>query len=207
MRFAAFAPERVSHAILLSPVGIAPFRIYWRSGVPLVLNLRNDPTYFGQRLMRMVFVPPRSNLKFNREVFYALSLVVKHYNAGALAGMSTTPTLSEVLRGTRALIKFVRGEPSRVLRAVRPPTLLLVGQHEAFSTRARQCGALYATCRRCTLKSCRTSVMLPFTTPPSRSTGASTNSCTLSSSLYVFHNSAMRLQLTGSLRRLIIAKQ
>lgn len=132
MRFAAFAPERVSHAILLSPVGIAPFRIYWRSGIPLVLNLRNDPTYFGQRLMRMVFVPPRSNLKFNREVFYALSLVVKHYNAGALAGMSAKPTLREVLHGTRALIKFVRGEPKRVLRSVRVPTLLLVGQYEGI---------------------------------------------------------------------------
>ncbi len=132
MRFAAYAPQRVSHAILLSPVGIAPFRIYWRSGVPLVLNLRSDPTYYGQRLMRMVFVPPGSGLKFNREVFYALSLVVKHYNAGALAGMSAQPNLREVLRGTRALIKFVRGEPSWVLRKVSVPTLLLVGQHEGI---------------------------------------------------------------------------
>jgi pimeloyl-ACP methyl ester carboxylesterase len=132
MRFAAFAPQRVSHAVLLSPVGIAPFRIYWRSGVPLVLNLRSDPTHAGQRLMRMVFVPPRSNLKFNREVFYALSLVVKHYNAGALAGMSAKPTTRETLHGARALIKFVRGESGRVLQSVRVPTLLLVGQHEGI---------------------------------------------------------------------------
>jgi pimeloyl-ACP methyl ester carboxylesterase len=132
MRFAAFAPERISHAILLSPVGIAPFRVYWRSGVPLVLNLRNDPTSAGQRLMRMVFAPPRSGLKFNREVFYALSLVVKHYNAGALAGMSAKPNLRETLRGARALLKFVRGEPKHVLRSVRVPTLLLVGQHEGI---------------------------------------------------------------------------
>ncbi|RMF49660.1 MAG: alpha/beta hydrolase [Chloroflexota bacterium] len=132
MRFAAFAPERVTHAILLSPVGIAPFRIYWRSGVPLVLNLRNDPSVFGQRLMRMVFAPPGSGLKFNREVFHALSLVVKHYNAGALAGMSAKPTWREILRGTRALVKFVRGEPRGVLQRVRVPTLLLVGQHEGI---------------------------------------------------------------------------
>lgn len=57
--------------------------------------------------------------------------------------MSTTPTLSEVLRGTRALIKFVRGEPSRVLRAVRPPTLLLVGQHEGIFRRAQGSAARY----------------------------------------------------------------
>jgi pimeloyl-ACP methyl ester carboxylesterase len=103
----------------------------YRSGVPLVLNLRNDPTSAGQRLMRMVFVPPRSGLKFNREVFYALSLVVKHYNASALGARAPSRIRTRPC-AARALLKFVRGEPKHVLRSVRVPTLLLAPRHESI---------------------------------------------------------------------------
>lgn len=135
MRYAALYPDRLRRLILLSPVGIAPFKIYWRSGVPLILNMRNNPDAAGQRLIRMVFMPPNRNInpnKFHKEVLRALSLVVKHYNAGALAGMSAKPNLAEIGRGTRALLKFVRGESRKTLAKIQTPTLLIIGEHEAI---------------------------------------------------------------------------
>lgn len=135
MRYAALYPNRLRRLILLSPVGIAPFKIYWRSGVPLILNMRNNPDAAGQRLIRMVFMPPNrinNAKKFNKEVLNALSLVVKHYNAGALAGMSAKPNLAEIGRGIRALLKFVRGESGKTLAKIQSPTLLIIGEHEAI---------------------------------------------------------------------------
>jgi pimeloyl-ACP methyl ester carboxylesterase len=132
LRLAALRPERVERLIMLSPVGVAPFKVYVRSGIPLVLNMRKSPDAAGLRLLRMIFAPPGAGISFNREVFHALSLVVKHYNAGALVGMSTAPKAREVLSGLRALIRFVRAEPPAVLRRIRTPSLLVVGAYEAI---------------------------------------------------------------------------
>ena len=130
MKLAAYAPARVERAVLLTPVGLARFKIYWRSGIPLVL--RRDDEEAGARLLRMAFTPPGSGLSFDRDVARALLLVIRHYNVGAIAGMKDGGNgLRELWDGARALFKFVRAEPDSALRRMRAPTLLLVGQHEA----------------------------------------------------------------------------
>lgn len=132
LRLASLHPDRIEKLVMLSPVGVAPFKVYLRSGIPLVLNMRKNPDAAGLRLLRMVFAPPGAGITFNREIFHALSLVVKHYNAGALAGMSAAPTTREALGGLRALIRFVRAESPTVLRGIRTPSLLMVGAYEAI---------------------------------------------------------------------------
>jgi pimeloyl-ACP methyl ester carboxylesterase len=133
MKLAAYAPERLKRAVMLSPVGIASFKIYVRSGIPLVLNLGRDMDAAGLRLLRMTFTPPGSGLQFDRELARAFVPVLRHYRVGVVAGIgSGTPSPRELWAGTRALVKFVRGEPASTLRKIAVPTLLLVGEHEAI---------------------------------------------------------------------------
>jgi pimeloyl-ACP methyl ester carboxylesterase len=133
MRVAAYAPERVEKLVLLSPVGIARFKIYVRSGIPLVINFGRDMEAAGLRLLRMAFTPPGSGLTFDRDLARAFVPILKHYRVGVIAGIgSGKPSPRELRNGTRALFRFVRSERKAVLRSIAAPTLLLVGQHEAI---------------------------------------------------------------------------
>lgn len=133
LKFAAFAPDRVDKLVMLSPVGLARFKIYVRSGIPLVLSFGRDTTRAGERLLRMAFNPPGSGLPFNREVARAFLPVIKHYRVGVLAGIAAQrPSLKEFYKGARALFKFVGAEPGHELARIKAPTLLLVGEHESI---------------------------------------------------------------------------
>lgn len=131
LKLAAYAPERVRKAVLLAPVGLARFKIYWRSGVPLILQPGSERA--GERLLRMAFTPPGSGLTFDRDVARALLLVIKHYNVGAAAGMQKDKQgAAELINGVRAAKQFVMPEPDHELAKLTAPTLLLVGEHEAI---------------------------------------------------------------------------
>lgn len=133
MKAAAYAPERVDKLVLLSPVGLAPFKVFVRSGVPLILNFGRDTEAAGERLLRMAFAPPGSNLTFDRDLARALTLVIRHYDISAIAGFDgQRPTGRDLLTALRTLGKFVRAEPDAELRRIAAPTLLLVGEYEAI---------------------------------------------------------------------------
>lgn len=133
LRLGIMAPERLRRAVLLSPVGLARFKVYLRSGVPLILNMRGDPEKYAQRLMVEAFTPPGSNLSFDRQLARALMLSIRHYRIGVAAGLlgqQARPV--ELARALRVLLRFVRSEPAAELRRFTAPALLLVGQHEAI---------------------------------------------------------------------------
>lgn len=133
MQTAVYAPERIEKLVLLSPVGLAPFKVFVRSGVPLILNFGRDTEAAGERLLRMAFAPPGSNLSFDRDLARALTLVIRHYDIAAIAGLDGQhPTARDLLRALRTLGRFVRPMPDAALRRIAAPTLLLVGQHEAI---------------------------------------------------------------------------
>lgn len=133
LRLAITAPQRIRKLVLLSPVGLAPFKIYWRSGVPFILNLGNDPQAAGQRLLVNAFTPPGSNLNFDRQLARALTLSIRHYRIGRAVGYSgDSPTAREFVRSLGVLRTFVRGIPDAELRQVAVPTLVLIGEYEAI---------------------------------------------------------------------------
>jgi pimeloyl-ACP methyl ester carboxylesterase len=138
MQVAIHAPQRVQSLTMLSPVGLARFKIFVRSGVPVIMNLGRDVEKPGERLLRMAFAPPRSGLTFDRDVARALMLVLKHYDVSALAGFDgTRPDLSDLAASVRTLNRFLKPENERRLRQIAAPTLMLVGEHEAiFDPRA-----------------------------------------------------------------------
>jgi pimeloyl-ACP methyl ester carboxylesterase len=135
MRFAVLYRERVEKLVLLSPVGLAPFRIYWRSGVPLILNIGSERRLraAGERLLVRAFTPPGSNLRFDRHLARALTLAMQHFRLGVVVGFAgARPTPRELWHSTRILGRFVMGESRRALARITAPTLLLVGEHEAI---------------------------------------------------------------------------
>ncbi len=133
MQGAVYAPDRVEKLVLLSPVGLAQFRVFVRSGVPLILNFGRENDAAGRRLLKMAFTPPGSGLEFDRDVAKALMLVIRHYDISALAGFDgTRPSPRDLWMAGRALMKFVRPEPIARLRRISAPSLLLVGEHEAI---------------------------------------------------------------------------
>lgn len=135
LRFGIDAPERVRKAVLLSPVGLARFKIYWRSGVPLILNMGDaeKSAKYGERLLRYAFTPPGSNLQFDRRLAQAMLLTIKHFDVGVAAGLvGERARWRELLDATRVLLRFVRGEPLAQLAQFHVPALLLVGEHEAI---------------------------------------------------------------------------
>ncbi len=133
MRSASYAPERVEKLVLLSPVGLAQFKVFVRSGVPLILNFGKERDEAGRRLLKMAFTPPGSGLSFDRDVARALMLVIKHYNIAALAGFDgARPALRDYGIALRTLLRFVRAEPDHALAQIQAPTLLLVGEYEAI---------------------------------------------------------------------------
>jgi pimeloyl-ACP methyl ester carboxylesterase len=138
MRTAIHAPERVRSLTMLSPVGLARFKVFLRSGVPVILNLGRDVEKPGERLLRMAFAPPRSGLEFDRDVARALMLVLKHYDVSALAGFDgARPGLRDLATSLKTLNRFIQPEPVETLRQISAPTLLMVGEHEAiFDPRA-----------------------------------------------------------------------
>jgi pimeloyl-ACP methyl ester carboxylesterase len=138
MRTAIHAPERVRSLTMLSPVGLARFKVFLRSGVPVILNLGRDVEKPGERLLRMAFAPPRSGLEFDRDVARALMLVLKHYDVSALAGFDgARPGLRDLATSVKTLNRFIQPEPVETLRQISAPTLLMVGEHEAiFDPRA-----------------------------------------------------------------------
>jgi pimeloyl-ACP methyl ester carboxylesterase len=138
MQTAIYAPDRVSALAMLSPVGLARFKIFVRSGVPVIMNLGRDVEIPGERLLRMAFSPPRSGLAFDRDLARALMLVLKHYDVSAVTGFDgARPTLRDVGVSLRTLRRFTEPERDANLRQIAAHTLLLVGQHEAiFDPRA-----------------------------------------------------------------------
>ncbi|NDJ59527.1 MAG: alpha/beta hydrolase [Chloroflexi bacterium] len=133
IRLGIYAPERVEKAVLLSPVGLARFKIYIRSGVPLILNMGGDLEAAGQRLLVHAFTPPGSNLTFDRQLARALTLTIKYYRINTIVGIQNDdPTLREMWQSARILFSFVRGTPRAELRRFDIPTLLIVGEHEAI---------------------------------------------------------------------------
>lgn len=138
MRTAIYAPQRVRSLTMLSPVGLARFRVFLRSGVPVILNLGRDVEKPGERLLRMAFAPPRSGLEFDRDVARALMLVLKYYDISALAGFDgARPALGDLMTSLKTLNRFIRPEPIATLRQISAPALLMVGEHEAiFDPRA-----------------------------------------------------------------------
>lgn len=135
MRMGIEQPDRVRRAVLLSPVGLARFKIYLHSGVPLILNLGNESRreQFGRRLLVNAFTPPGSNLTFDRQLARAMLLAVKYYDVGVAAGLTGERNrLAELWTAARTLVRFVRSEPAAELRKMRVPALLVVGQHEAI---------------------------------------------------------------------------
>ncbi|MFQ3567519.1 MAG: alpha/beta hydrolase [Aggregatilineales bacterium] len=133
LRLGVYAPERIDKAVLLSPVGLARFKVYVRSGVPFILNIGGDIEAAGQRLIVNAFTPPGSNLTFDRQLAKALLLAIKHYRVGLVVGYSSDrPTPREFARSLRILRRFVHGETVAELRKFSAPALLLVGEHEAI---------------------------------------------------------------------------
>ncbi len=133
MKAAAYAPDRVEKLVLLSPVGLAAFKVFVRSGVPLIMNFGRENDEAGRRLMRMAFTPPGSGLQFDRDVAKALMLVIKHYDIAALAGFDGSRlSPRDFWIAGRTLMKFVRAESVSELQKISAPTLLLVGEHEAI---------------------------------------------------------------------------
>lgn len=133
IRLAIRSPERVKKLVLLSPVGLARFKIYWRSGVPLILNIGGDMEAAGQRLIVNAFTPPGSNLTFDRQLARALMLAIKHYRIGRAVGfIGDRPTPAEFARSLQILNQFVRGESARELAKISVPTLLMLGEYEAI---------------------------------------------------------------------------
>jgi pimeloyl-ACP methyl ester carboxylesterase len=133
MQLAHTFPARVDKLVLLSPVGLARFKVYVRSGVPLILNFGRDPERAGEKLLRDAFTPQGSGLIFDRDVARALMLVIKHYDIAALAGFDgAQPRPRDIAQAARVMMKFVRAEPPAGLRRISAPTLLLVGEYEAI---------------------------------------------------------------------------
>lgn len=135
LRLGIDAPERIRKAVLLSPVGLARFKIYVRSGVPLILNMGDaeKSEKYGQRLLLHAFTPPGSNLQFDRKLAKAMLLAVKHFDVGTAAGLiNERPRWQELWTATRVLGRFVRHEPASELREFGVPALLLVGEYEAI---------------------------------------------------------------------------
>lgn len=135
LRYGIRRPQRVDRAVLLSPVGIGRFKIYVRSGIPLILNMGNadDLEAAANRLLLHAFTPPGSNLTFDRQLARAMLLTMRHFRIGRIVGFENDrPSVRDLRRGGRALLRFVQGEPSRELAKFQRPALLLIGEHEAI---------------------------------------------------------------------------
>lgn len=135
LRFGLAHPGRVHKAVLLSPVGLAPFKVYVRSGIPLILNLGReaDLEAAAQRLLVHAFTPPGSNLTFDRQLGRAMLLTMRHFRIGRIVGFTGEhPTPAELLRGVRTLAYFVGGERAATMRRFTPPALVMIGEYEAI---------------------------------------------------------------------------
>ncbi len=135
LRLGIDAPQRVRKAVLLSPVGLVRFKIYVRSGIPLILNMGDEEKAeeYGKRLLLHAFTPPGSNLQFDRRLGQAMLLAVKHFDVGVAAGLrGEDARLRELWTATRVLGRFVRSEPDSELRKFGVPALLFVGEYEAI---------------------------------------------------------------------------
>lgn len=135
MRFGIEQPHRIRRAVLLSPVGLARFKVYMRSGIPLVLSLGDEKRRekYGQRLLINAFTPPGSNLTFDRQLARAMTLAVKYFDVGVAAGIhGERSRVTELWTALRVLLRFVRSEPLSELARFQVPALLLVGEHEAI---------------------------------------------------------------------------
>lgn len=135
LRLGIDAPQRVRRAVLLSPVGLARFKIYLRSGVPLILNMGDEARAerYGQRLLVNAFTPPGSNLRFDRELARAMLLSVKYFDVGVAAGLlGERARPLELWTALRVMLRFVRSEPIAALRRFEVPGLLMVGEYEAI---------------------------------------------------------------------------
>ena len=129
------APHRLRRAVLLSPVGLARFKIYLRSGVPLILNMGDEERAekYGRRLLLHAFTPPGSNLQFDRQLARAMTLAIKHYDVGVAAGLlGEKPRIQELWTALRILLRFVRSESLSELRRFESPAMLLIGEYEAI---------------------------------------------------------------------------
>jgi pimeloyl-ACP methyl ester carboxylesterase len=129
------APHRIRKAVLLTPVGLARFKVYIRSGVPLILNMGDEAKAerYGRRLLLHAFTPPGSNLQFDRQLAKAMMLTIKHFDVGVAAGLlGERPRYQELWTALRVLMRFVRSESLAELKKFNVPAMLFVGEHEAI---------------------------------------------------------------------------
>lgn len=135
LRLGIDAPDRLRRAVLLSPVGLARFKIYLRSGVPLLFSMGNPERLekYAQRLLIHAFTPPGSNLEFDRRLAQAMMLTAKHFDVGTAAGIvGERAYWREVLTAIRLGGRFVRSEPDSELARFGVPALIFVGEYEAI---------------------------------------------------------------------------
>jgi pimeloyl-ACP methyl ester carboxylesterase len=119
MRLAAFAPQRVSKAALLSSIGIARLNLgVTRRMLPIGVNLRRPSETQIRELVQAVLAVPGQEM--DERLAEAMVLLLKQHRMAL--------NLRQVINGMRLLFPL----PAAELRRVVAPTLLLMGQHEAL---------------------------------------------------------------------------
>lgn len=111
LKLAAFAPERIAKAVLISPVGVVRFRAQYMMRAPvLLLRMLLNPTGTAIRKFARLIAGPTAPDSMIDEVADAGEVFVKNFR---MQDMPFRPS-------------------NRDLQKLRAPTLVLMGQHDSF---------------------------------------------------------------------------
>lgn len=133
MNFAIRHPERVHKLVMISPTGLArarfPIGIFLRN----VVSRKKDDQALEDDLTTRSFMPTgdAGDREFDRQLARAMALATRHYrldkSLGILNENKDRPDLGKTLRLFR---KLFFPEPKAVLRKLRTPGLVVLGEHE-----------------------------------------------------------------------------
>lgn len=134
LRFAIHSPERVDKIVLLSPTGIARARLPIRIWVTKFLDKRKSPDALQDDLTARSVTnksPGASFGTFDRRLAKLMALCTRHYRIDRSMGIYNPRTRRvDFWSGLQVLRKFFLSEPRALLRRLRVPSLLILGEHE-----------------------------------------------------------------------------
>lgn len=133
MRLGRLHPERISKAVLLSPLRLARARLNGRRWVGSAMKPDTEGDQLEDRLTTRDFAPDSNGRRYDQRLARAMALATRHYRLGLALGIDPdAPRLKKFWTGFRVIHLFASPAPRRELQALSVPCLIVIGEHETL---------------------------------------------------------------------------
>ena len=131
LRFAICAPDRARRLVLLSPTGLANARFPIKIWLTSVVSKKKDSDTLEAEMSTRSFLPSSASEEYDRNLARAMALATRHFRLGkSLDLYDEKKGRIRFWQSIRVLRTLFFAQPTRSLKQLRTPGLVILGEHE-----------------------------------------------------------------------------